>query len=121
MDTVTKQDKLLFFGIIFAALAAFIFIINYVNPIVGFGVEHIFLLAALIAGITTLLKFDFDKISEKYKSTNPNFIPSMIWSTLAVMKWVKYFNKDKSDWVIAALFTFIAIINWVVFFKKSDK
>lgn len=121
MDTVTKQDKLLFFGITFAALAALIFIINYVNPIIGFGVEHIFLLATLTAGIITLLKFDFDKISEKYKSINPNLISGIIWSALAIMKWLKYFQKDHFDWVIASLFTIVAVINWISFFKKSDK
>jgi len=121
METVTKQDKLLFFGITFAALAAFIFIINYVNTIAGFGLEYIFTLAALIAGIITVLKFDFDKISEKYKSTNPNFIPGMIWSSLATMKWLKYFNNDKFDWIIALSFTIVAIINWITYFRNSEK
>ncbi|MER0441134.1 hypothetical protein [Emticicia sp. W12TSBA100-4] len=121
METTTKQDKLLFFGITFAALAAFIFIINYVNPITGFGLIYIFLLAALMAGIITFLKYDFTKISSKYKSINPNLISGIIWSTLAIMKWVKYFNKDTFDWVIASLFTIVAIINWVGFFRKSDK
>lgn len=121
METTTKQDKLLFFGITFAALAAFIFIINYVNPIAGFGVGYIFLLSALMAGIITLLKFDFNKIAEKYKSTNPNLISGSIWGALAIMKWVKYFNKDNFDWVIASLFTIAAIINWASFFRKSDK
>lgn len=121
METVTKQDKLLFFGITFAALAAFIFIINYVNPIAGFGVGYIFLLSALMAGIITLLKFDFNKIAEKYKSTNPNLISGSIWSALAIMKWLKYFQKDNFDWLIASLFTIVAIINWVGFFRKSDK
>lgn len=121
MDTITKQDKLLFFGIAFATLAALIFIINYVNPIAGFGVGYIFLLATLMAGIITLLKFDFDKISEKYKSTNPNLISGSIWSALAIMKWVKYFNKDNFDWVIASIFTIVAIISLVSFFRKTDK
>lgn len=121
METVTKQDKLLFFGITFATLAALIFNINYVNPIIGFGVEHILLLATLTAGIITLLRFDFSKISESYKSTNLNLISRTIWSALAIMKWVKYFNKDNSDWFIASLFTLVAIINWVSFFRKSDK
>lgn len=121
METTTKQDKLLFFGIAFAALAAFIFNINYVNPIIGFGVEYIFLLAALMAGIITILRFDFGKIAEKYKSTNPNLISGSIWSALAIMKWLKYFNKDNFDWVIASLFTIVSIINWVSYFKKSDK
>jgi hypothetical protein len=120
-ETSTKQDKLLFFGIAFAALAALIFNINYVNPIIGFGVEHIFLLATLMAGIITLLKFDFNKIAEKYKSINPNLFSGVIWSTLATMKWLKYINKDNLDWIIASLFTLVALINWVCFFKKSDK
>lgn len=121
MDTVTKQDKLLFFGITFAALAAFIFIINYVNPIVGFSLGYIFLLAALMAGIITLLKFDFNKIAEKYKSTNPNLISGSIWSALAIMKWVKYIRKDNFDWIIALLFTIVAIINWISYFRNSEK
>lgn len=121
MDTVTKQDKLLFFGITFATLAALIFNINYVNPIIGFGVEHIFLLATLTAGIITLLRFDFSKISERYKSTNPNLFSGIIWSVLASIKWRTYFQKDNFDWFIASLFTIVAIINWVVFFRKSDK
>lgn len=121
MDTATKQDKLLFFGITFAALAAFIFIINYVNPIAGFGIAYIFLLAALTAGIITLLRFDFSKVSEKYRNANAYLISGSIWSTLAIMKWVKYFNKDNFDWLIASLFTIVAIINWISFFRKSDK
>ena len=121
METVTKQDKLLFFGITFAALAAFIFIINYVNPIAGFGLIYIFPLAALMAGIITFLKYDFAKITSKYKGTNPNLISGSIWSVLAIMKWVKYFNKDNFDWIIASLFTLVAIINWASFFRKSDK
>ncbi len=121
METSTKQDKLLFFGIAFATLSALIFIINYVTPIAGFGIEYIFLLATLLAGVITILKFDFGKISETYKSTNPNLISGIIWSALAIMKWLKYFNKDNFDWVIASLFTIVALINWVSFFKKSDK
>ncbi len=121
METATKQDKLLFFGIAFAALAALIFIINYVNPIAGFGIEYIFLSAILLAGIITILKFDFGRISEKYKSTNPYLISGIIWSALAVMKWLKYIRKDNFDWIIASLFTLVAIINWISYFKKSDK
>jgi hypothetical protein len=121
METATKQDKLLFFGITFAALAAFIFIISYLNPIVGFNIAHIFLLAALMAGVITILKFDFGKISTKYKNINPNLISGIIWSALAIMKWLKYFNKDNFDWIIASIFTIIAIINWIGYFKKSDK
>jgi hypothetical protein len=97
METSTKQDKLLFFGITFAALAAFTFIINYVNPIAGFGIEYIFLLAILMAGIITILKFDLGKITEKYKNINPYLISGIIWSVLAIMKWLKYFNKDLTN------------------------
>lgn len=57
METSTKQDKLLFFGITFATLAALTFIINYVNPITGFGLEFIFTLTALLAGVITMLYF----------------------------------------------------------------
>jgi hypothetical protein len=121
METATKQDKLLFFGITFATLAALIFIISYVNPIAGFGIAYIFLLAALMAGIITVLKFDFAKISEKYKRSNLNVISGIIWGVLASMKWLKYFQKDNFDWVIASLFTLVAIINWISFFRKSDK
>uniref|UniRef100_UPI003BA72F62 hypothetical protein n=1 Tax=Emticicia sp. TaxID=1930953 RepID=UPI003BA72F62 len=110
-----------FFGITFAALAAFGFIINYVSPITGFGLPHIVILTFLIAGIITFLKYEFAKIASKYKGTNPNLISGIIWSALAIMKWVKYFNKDNFDWVIASLFTLVAIINWVSFFRKSDK
>lgn len=121
METATKQDKLLFFGITFAALAAFIFIISYLNPIAGFGITYIFPLAALIAGIITILKFDFVRISTKYKSINPNLISGIILSALASMKWLKYFQKDNFDWIIASLFTIVAIINWISFFRKSNK
>ncbi|GGD63315.1 hypothetical protein GCM10011514_29180 [Emticicia aquatilis] len=121
METTTKQDKLLFFGISFAALAALIFIINYVNPITGFGVAYIFLLAILLAGIITVLKFDFAKITEKYKSTNPYLISGIFWSALAIMKWLKYIRKDNFDWIIASLFALVAIINWISYFKKSNK
>lgn len=121
METATKQDKLLFFGITFAALAAFIFIISYLNPIAGFGVAYIFLLAALMAGIITILKFDFGKIFTKYKSTSPYLISGIIWSVLAIMKWLKYFRKDNFDGIIASIFTIVAIINWVSFFRKSNK
>jgi hypothetical protein len=121
METATKQDKLLFFGITFAALAASIFIISYLNPIAGFGITYIFLLAALTAGIITVLKFDFGKISEKYKSINPNLISGIIWSVLASMKWLKYFRKDNFDWIIPSIFTIVAIISWISFFRKSDK
>jgi hypothetical protein len=121
MKTSTKQDKLLFFGITFAALAAFTFIINYVNPNAGFGIEYIFLLAIIMAGIITILKFDFGRISEKYKKTNLYLISGIIWSILAIMKWLKYFQKDNFDWIIASIFTIVAIINWIGYFKKSDK
>jgi hypothetical protein len=121
MDTSTKQDKLLFFGITFGALAAFTFIINYVNPIIGFGLEYIFLLAILMAGIITILKFDLGRISEKYKNPSLYLISGIIWSILAIMKWLKYFNKDNFDWIIASIFTVIAIINWIGYFKKSNK
>lgn len=121
METATKQDKLLFFGITFAALAAFIFIINYVNPIAAFGIAYIFLVAASLAGVITILRFDFDKIAEKYKSTNAYLISGIIWSSLAAVKWLKYYNKDNFDWIITSLFTIVAIINWVSYFKKSDK
>lgn len=121
MDTVTNQDKLLFFGIAFAALAALIFNINYVAPIAGFGIEYIFLLATLLAGLITLLKFDFNKIAEKYKTINPNLISGIIWSALAIMKWLKYIRKDNFVWIIASLFTIVALMNWVSYFKKSDK
>lgn len=121
MDTATKQDKLLFFGITFAALAAFIFIISYLNPIVGLSLAYIFLFAALTAFFITILKFDFGTIAKKYKSINPNLISGIIWSALAIMKWVNYFYRDNSDWVIASLFTIVAIINWVSYFKKSGK
>jgi hypothetical protein len=97
MKTSTKQDKLLFFGITFAALAAFTFIINYVNPNAGFGIEYIFLLAIIMAGIITILKFDFGRISEKYKKTNLYLISGIIWSILAIVKWLKYFQKDNFD------------------------
>jgi hypothetical protein len=121
MDTSTKQDKLLFFGITFGALAAFTFIINYVNPIIGFGIEYVFLLAILMAGIITILKFDLGRISEKYKNPSLYLISGIIWSILAIMKWLKYFNKDNFDWIIASIFTVIAIINWIGYFKKSNK
>ena len=99
----------------------FIFIINYVNPIAGFGLIYIFLLATLLAGIITILKFDLGKITEKYKNTNPYLISGIIWSVLAIMKWLKYFNKDNFDWIIASIFTIVAIINWLGYFKKSNK
>ena len=121
METSTKQDKLIFFGITFATLTALIFIINYINPIAGFGVEYIFLLATLMAIVITILKFNFREISEKYKNTNLNYISGIIWSALAIMKWFKYFNKNDVEWIIAALFTFIAIINWVSYFRSRKK
>lgn len=121
METSTKQDKLLFFGITFAALAAFGFIINYVSPITGFGLPHIVILTFLMAGIVTLLKYDSTKVVAWFKSIHPNLISGSIWTALAIMKWVKYFNKDNFDWIIASLFTIVAIINWVGFFRKSDK
>lgn len=121
METSTKQDKLIFFGITFATLAALTFIINYVNPIAGFGVEYFFLLTFLLASLITMLKFNFEKIAEKYKSINTYLISGIIWSALAALKWIKYFNKDNFDWIIASLFTIVAIINWISFFRKSDK
>lgn len=57
MATSTKQDKLIFFGITFATLAALTFIINYVNPIVGLDLEYLFTLTALLAGVITMLYF----------------------------------------------------------------
>lgn len=121
METATKQDKLLFFGITFVSLAAFLFIINYVNPIAGFGLEYIFLLAILIAGVITMLKFDFDKIVAKYKRTNINLVLGIIWSILASMNWLKYFYNDNFDFIIASLYTIVAIISWISFFRKSNK
>lgn len=121
METSTKEDKLIFFGITFATLAASTYIINYLNPITGFGFEHIFILTALLAGIITMLKFGFGKVSEKYRNANAYQISGIIWSVLAMMKWLKYFNKDNFDWIIASLFTIVAIVNWVSYFKKSKK
>jgi len=121
METSTKEDKLIFFGITFATLAASTYIINYLNPIAGFGFEHIFTITALLAGIITILKFGFAKTSEIYRNANAYQISGIIWSALAAMKWLKYFNKDNFDWIIASLFTIVAIINWISFLKKSDK
>jgi hypothetical protein len=57
METSTKQDKLIFFGITFATLAALTFIVNYVNPIAGFGLEFVFTLTASLSGVITMLYF----------------------------------------------------------------
>ncbi len=121
METSTKQDKLLFFGITFATLAALAFIINFVNPIAGIGFEHLIVISGLLAILITALKFGFGTITEKYKSINGYLISGIIWSALATMKWVKYAKNDNLDWIMAALFTFVAVINWVNYFRKDNK
>ncbi len=120
METSTKEDRLLFFGITFATLAALTFIINFVNPIEGFGVKYMFLLSILMAGIITLLKFDFRKIVEK-KSSNGYLASAIIWSVWAAIKLIKYAKNDNFDWIMAALFTLVAVINWVSYFRKDNK
>jgi hypothetical protein len=121
METTTKQDKLLFFGITSATLITLTYIIHYVTPIQGVKIEYLFLAPLFISGIITSLRFGFEETQLKEKGATLYFISAITWSTLSAIKWLKYFNKDNFDWIAASIFTLVAIINWVSFFKKMKK
>ena len=121
METSTRQDKLLFFGITFISLAALTFSINHIKPILGISLAYLMLIPLLFSSVITGVKFGFRQLIEKYNSTNTYLISSIIWSVLASMKWLKYFNKNNFNWIMASLFTLVAVINWVSFFRENNK
>lgn len=121
METNTKEDKLIFFGITFITLAALTFIINYVSPISKFSVFYIYSIALLLSVLITAAKFGFKKVAMPYKNANLYLVSGIIWGILATSKWIKYYNKDNFDWIMAVLFTLVTIINWVNYFQTRKK
>lgn len=64
-ETTTNEDKLIFFGVTFASLAALTSIISHVNPSKEIHLGWIFLFPLLISLLFTLIKFDLKKVSRE--------------------------------------------------------
>lgn len=121
METTTKIDKLLFFGITFITISAFMFIINYVNPNIGINFPVLVLSPLLISLFITVMKFGIYQTIKPQKSSKLYFFTAIIWTILASIKWIKYFDKDNFNWIITSIFTLIALINWINYFRNSKK
>ncbi|AFK03509.1 hypothetical protein Emtol_2372 [Emticicia oligotrophica DSM 17448] len=115
METTTKEDKIIFFVITLAATTSFIFIINYVNPVIGFSGIDIFCVSLIISSIITIGNFGVDKENIERNST-ALLCSGGIWLLLAGIKWFDY-TSQKNDSFMASIFTFTAIITWWIYFK----
>ena len=121
METSTRQDKLLFFGITFITLAALMFITNYVFPFLGSRLDLLFIVPFVLSLIIIVARFGYKKGLENYKSKNTYLISGIAWSIIAGMDYLKYFNENNFNWITASLSTFVAIVSWVNYFKRSKK